>query len=147
MESVTGAVVCPHTVGSNPAAAGDGRRPAQGGVGGVFPFGDATEFGSNGAIWLNERIVGMTATASGNGYSLAESDGGLFPFGGAVGRRSTGAIRLNRSAVGMAGMPDGGGYWLVASDRGIFSFGDALEFGSTDGLTPNNPAIGTAASR
>ncbi len=49
--------------------------------GGIFTFGDATFFGSTGAIRLNEPIVGMAATKDGGGYMMVASDGGVFTFG------------------------------------------------------------------
>ena len=101
--------------------------------GGIFSYGDATFYGSTGAIHLNQPIVGMAATADGGGYWLVASDGGIFSYGDATFYGSTGAIRLNQPIVGMAATPDGGGYWLVASDGGIFTFGDATFYGSTAG--------------
>ena len=98
--------------------------------GGIFTFGDATFYGSTGAIHLNQPIVGMAPTPDGLGYWLVASDGGIFTFGDASFYGSTGAIHLNQPIVGMAPTPDGQGYWLVASDGGIFTFGDASFDGS-----------------
>jgi hypothetical protein len=89
------------------------------------PAGDASFYGSTGAVHLNKSIVGMAATPDGKGYWLVASDGGIFSFGSAGFFGSTGAVHLNKSIVGMAATPDGKGYWLVASDGGIFSFGSA----------------------
>ena len=86
------------------------------------------------AMRLNQPIVGMAATPTGNGYWLVASDGGIFTFGDARFYGSTGGIRLNRPIVGMAATPTGNGYWLVASDGGIFTFGDARFYGSTGGM-------------
>jgi beta-glucanase (GH16 family) len=85
-------------------------------------------------------MVGMAATASGNGYWLVASDGGIFSFGDARFFGSTGALRLDRPIVGMAATASGNGYWLVASDGGIFSFGDARFEGS--GATFGQPVSG-----
>ncbi|HVW32230.1 MAG TPA: hypothetical protein VHL53_06810 [Acidimicrobiia bacterium] len=114
--------------------------------GGIFAFGDAGFFGSTGAIALNQPIVGMAATPSGQGYWLVASDGGIFAFGDAAFFGSTGAVRLNRPIVGMAPTPTGGGYWFVASDGGVFSFGDAAFFGSTGAVSLNRPIVGMAAT-
>ncbi len=114
--------------------------------GGIFAFGDATFFGSTGALTLNKPIVGMAATPDGKGYWLVASDGGLFAFGDAKFFGSTGALTLNKPIVGMAATSDGKGYWLVASDGGIFAFGDAKFFGSTGALTLNKPIVGMAAT-
>jgi lysophospholipase L1-like esterase len=75
-------------------------------------------------------IVGMSATASGQGYWLVASDGGVFSFGDASFFGSTGAMHLNQPVVGMSATPSGHGYWFVASDGGVFSFGDARYCGS-----------------
>ena len=99
--------------------------------GGIFTFGDATFYGSTGAIHLNQPIVGMAATPDGAGYWLVASDGGIFTFGDAGYYGSTGNIHLNQPIVGMAATPDGAGYWLMAADGGIFTFGDAPFDGSS----------------
>ena len=108
--------------------------------GGIFTFGDATFYGSTGAIRLNQPIVGMAATPDGGGYWLVASDGGIFTFGDAA------VLRLDRRAStstspSWAWRPPrtAAGYWLVASDGGIFTFGDAQFFGST-GRHPPEPA-------
>jgi len=95
---------------------------------------------------LNSSIVGLAATASGNGYWLVGSDGGIFNFGDAGFFGSTGALRLNAPIVGMAATASGQGYWLVASDGGIFSYGDAHFFGSTGSMRLNQPVVGIAAA-
>jgi hypothetical protein len=71
--------------------------------GGIFTFGDATYFGSTGAIHLNQPIVGMAATPDGAGYWLVASDGGIFTFGDAPFLGSTGGQVLNKPIVAMAG--------------------------------------------
>jgi len=98
--------------------------------GGIFSFGDATFFGSTGAITLNQPIVGMASTPTGNGYWMVASDGGIFSFGDAKFFGSTGAITLNQPIVGMLPTPTGEGYSLVAKDGGVFSFGDAQFLGA-----------------
>ena len=114
--------------------------------GGVFSFGDASFYGSEGGQPLRAPIVGMAATADDHGYWLVGADGGVFSFGDASFYGSTGALHLNAPIVGMAPTPDGHGYWLVASDGGVFSFGDASFYGSTGGLHLNAPIVGLAAS-
>src|SRR5439155_1452452 len=94
--------------------------------GGIFTFGDARFFGSTGNLRLNQPIVGMAPTPSGNGYWLVARDGGIFTFGDARFLRSTGNPPLNHPIVGMAPTPAGDGYWLVATDGGIFAFPTAI---------------------
>ena len=115
--------------------------------GGVFTFGNAAFYGSTGDIRLNQPIVGMTNTPSGQGYWFVAKDGGVFTFGDAAFFGSTGAIRLNQPIVGMASTPTGNGYWLVASDGGIFTFGDAAFHGSTGAIRLNQPIVGMASTR
>jgi len=115
--------------------------------GGVFDYGAAPYYGSEGGIPLNQPIVGMARTHDGGGYWLVASDGGIFPFGDAVGHGSHGGSPLNQPIVGMAASPDGGGYWLVAADGGIFPYGDATQgLGSHGGSPLNKPIVGMAAT-
>ena len=66
----------------------------------MFCFGDAAFFGSTGAIRLNQPIVGISPTSSGQGYWLVASDGGVFAFGdagfvgSAVGRVTSPVVAL-----------------------------------------------------
>jgi hypothetical protein len=71
--------------------------------GGIFNFGDASFFGSTGAIHLNQPVVGMAATPTGAGYRLVAADGGIFNFGDATSDGSLGGLRLNKPIVAMAG--------------------------------------------
>ncbi len=114
--------------------------------GGIFTYGDATFYGSAGALKLNQPVVGMTATPDGKGYWLVASDGGIFNYGDAGFYGSTGNIKLNKPIVGIASTPDGKGYWLVASDGGVFAFGDAVFYGSAGNLKLNQPVVGISAS-
>jgi hypothetical protein len=112
--------------------------------GGIFTFGDAGFYGSTGGMRLNQPIVGMAPTPSGDGYWLVARDGGIFTFGDAGFYGSTGGMRLNQPIVGMAPTPSGDGYWLVATDGGVFTFGDASFYGSTGGVRLNQPIVGMA---
>ena len=114
--------------------------------GGVFAFGDALFYGSEGGQKLNAPVVGMAATPDGKGYWLTASDGGVFAFGDALFYGSEGGQKLNAPVVGMAATPDGKGYWLTASDGGVFAFGDALFYGSEGGQKLNAPVVGMAAT-
>ena len=81
--------------------------------GGIFTFGDAGFYGSEGGAPLHDPVVGMASTPDGKGYWLVASDGGIFTFGDAGFYGSTGALTLNSPVVGMASTPTGKGYWLV----------------------------------
>ena len=113
--------------------------------GGLFDFGKAGFYGSEGGHPLNKPIVGMAATPDGKGYWEVASDGGIFSFGDAQFYGSMGGHPLNKPIVGMAATPDGKGYWEVASDGGIFSFGDAQFAGSMGGQPLNKPIVGMTA--
>ena len=79
---------------------------------------------------LNQPIVGMAATPSGNGYWLVASDGGIFSFGDAGFHGSTGAMTLNQPITSV--IQTRLGYDLVAKDGGVFNF--------------NSPFLGSGAS-
>jgi outer membrane protein assembly factor BamB len=114
--------------------------------GGIFTFGDAGYYGSEGGTQLTKPIVGMAATPDGKGYWLVASDGGIFTFGDAGYYGSEGGTQLTKPIVGMAATPDGKGYWLVASDGGVFSFGDAGYYGSQGGKLLADPIVGMAST-
>jgi len=99
--------------------------------GGIFTFGDAGFYGSTGAMTLNQPIVGIGVTPSGNGYWLVASDGGIFTFGDAGFYGSTGAMTLNQPITSV--IQTRLGYDLVAADGGVFNF--------------NSPFLGSGASR
>ena len=69
--------------------AGTGSSPP---TAGIFSYGDATFYGSTGAIRLNKPIVGMAPDPRRPGYWLVASDGGIFTFGDAAFYGSTGRI-------------------------------------------------------
>ena len=83
-----------------PPATATGRWPA---TAGSSTFGDAGFFGSQGGKPLNEPIVGIAGTSTGNGYWEVASDGGIFYFGDAGFFGSEGGKPLNEPIVGIAG--------------------------------------------
>jgi hypothetical protein len=109
-----------------------------------FVFGDNDDLAS--ATKLNKPVVGVAATATGEGHWNVARDGGVFAHGDAEFFGSAGGIPLNKPVVGIAATPTGGGYRLVASDGGVFAYGDAKFFGSTGSMTLNKPIVGIAAS-
>ena len=109
--------------------------------GGIFTFGGAGFFGSTGDRTLNQPVVAMAWTPSGQGYWIVARDGGIFTFGDAAFHGSTGGMRLNAPILGMEATPTGRGYWLVAADGGIFTFGDAAFHGSTGDRRLNEPVF------
>src|SRR5262249_34167401 len=109
-------------------------------------FGDGSFLGSAGSLRLNQPIVAMASTPSGNGYWLVARDGGIFAYGDAHFLGSTGGLRLNQPIAAVVSTPSGNGYWLVASDGGMFAFGDAGFYGSTRGLRLHQPIVGASAT-
>ena len=73
--------------------------------GGVFTFGHAGFFGSQGGKPLNKPIVGLAATPDGQGYWEVASDGGVFTFGDAVFAGSQGGTVLRAPIVGIVTSP------------------------------------------
>jgi outer membrane protein assembly factor BamB len=71
--------------------------------GGIFTFGDAGYYGSEGGKALAQPIIGMAATPDGKGYWLVASDGGIFTFGDAGYYGSEGGKALAQPIIGMAG--------------------------------------------
>ena len=114
--------------------------------GGVFSFGGASAFGSEGGRQLASPVVGMAPTSDGQGYWLVAADGGVFAFGDAPFLGSEGGRKLVSPVVGMAATGDGRGYWLVAADGGVFAFGDAPFLGSEGGRKLAWPVVGVTAS-
>ena len=102
---------------------------------------------------LQRPVVGITPTASRNGYWLVASDGGIFAFGDSsyygsipgIGLHPAGSGQpdsLDAPIVGMVPSASGHGYFMVASDGGVFAFGDARFAGSC----PASAAVTAAPS-
>ena len=89
--------------------------------GGVFPYGDAVDHGSNLDALLSNPIAGIAATADGGGYWQADTTGHVFTFGDAP---SLGSINDPDGVEGIVPTPDKGGYWLFDTRGGVFPFGD-----------------------
>ena len=102
------------------------------------------DLGSVSKVALNQPLVGIAATPSGNGYWLAAADGGIFTFGDAKYLGSASRHRLSAPIVGIAATPSGKGYWLAGADGGIFTYGDARFFGSTGKHKLAAPIVGIA---
>jgi hypothetical protein len=112
----------------------------------VYPFGDASSYGSMAGAPPKEPIVGMASTPSGHGYWLVDADGRVYSFGDASFHGSMAGVSLTQPTVGMASTPSGHGYWLVDADGRVYSFGDAPVFGSSGSLVPDHPIVAIAAT-
>jgi hypothetical protein len=92
-----------------------------------------------------DHVIGLTPTATGQGYWLATTEGYVLAgFGDSVSYGSMAGTHLNAPVVGIAGAPDGNGYWLVGADGGVFAFGDSGFYGSMAGRHLNAPVVGMA---
>src|ERR1700733_160146 len=139
----------------NQPVVGTASTPDDGGYwlvasdGGVFTFGDAGFYGSEGGQHLNQPVVGIAPTPDGRGYWLIASDGGVFTFGDAGFFGSMGGSPLNKPMVGLTATPDGGGYWMFAGDGGVFTFGDAGFYGSTGNIStePAQRVVSTSSGQ
>ena len=105
--------------------------------GGMFTFGTRSSRLDR-RDHLNQPIVGMAATRSGNGYWLVARRWHVQLRRRAVLRLDR-RDALNQPIVGMAAHAVGEGYWLVASDGGMFTFGDATVL-RLDRRDPPEPA-------
>ncbi len=99
----------------------------------MFAFGDAAFLVSTGGIGLNQPIVSMAASPSGQGYWLSAADGGVFAFGDGRFLGSAAGRTADNPVAGMAATGSGAGYWLVTRDGGVYAFGDAPFAGSAAG--------------
>lgn len=120
-------------------ASADDIEPAQ-----VFGFGSASAHGT--VTDPRTPVVGLSPTATGDGYWLVDANGGIYSYGDAGFYGSLGGETLNEPIVGMQSTKSGNGYWLVAADGGVFAFGDAAFYGSTGGQPLNKPIVGMARS-
>jgi hypothetical protein len=108
----------------------------------VYPFGDASSYGSMAGLPLRWPIVGMASTPSGRGYWLVDAGGAVFSFGDAPVLGSGGTSALDRPIVAIAATTEGFGYWVVDSNGTVFSFGDAKSYGSVRENPPASPISG-----
>jgi hypothetical protein len=113
--------------------------------GGIFNYGNAGFFGSDGGSTTFFPYVGIAATPSGQGYWITNTSGITDHFGDAADEGSLGTLGINPAApmVGIAATT-GAGYWLVAADGGVFSLGDATFYGSMGEKVLNAPVVGMA---
>lgn len=84
---------------------------------------------------LNDPVVAVLSTLSGDGYWLVAADGGVFAYGDAEFYGSMGGKGLAAPVTGATLHPSGEGYWLTAADGGVFAFGAAQFHGAPTGDT------------
>ena len=108
--------------------------------GGIFTFGNAKYYGSEGGTHLNAPIVGIATTPNGGGYWLVAADGGIFTFGNAK-YYGSGAEPLTPKFVAIQPSTTGAGYRLAGTDGSIYSLGDATYNGALNNTPINQPIV------
>jgi ribosomal protein L24E len=120
----------------------------------VYPFGNATNWGSPS---IYPGTVGMAGVRAGSGYFSVQANG--WPFNSGYVNPYPPPAHVNQPVVGIAVDPvaapgsfngpypyPGSGYWEVASDGGLFSFGSAHFYGSMGAVPLTRPVVGMAAN-
>ncbi len=79
---------------------------------------------------LNEPIVGIVSSTSGQGYYMVASDGGVFAFNSTFAGSCPGIGGCSGAAVAVTPDASGNGYWLVTATGHVYAFGDAPYFGA-----------------
>ncbi|MEZ5280557.1 MAG: hypothetical protein R2770_08775 [Acidimicrobiales bacterium] len=108
--------------------------------GALYATEGAPYLGSMGGIEIDEPMVALAPTPTGDGYWMAARDGGIFAFGDAAFHGSVPGVlppgvSLAQPIVDIEPTPTGDGYWLLGADGGVFTFGDAPYLGSIPSLT------------
>jgi hypothetical protein len=111
----------------------------------VFAYGDAGFHGSTGNAKLNQPVVGMASTPSGDGYWLVSEEGRVFAFGDAEHLGSLSSTPPS-PIIGIASTPNGDGYWLTSDNGSIYTFGAAPFLGGLGGVGLAKPIVGIAAA-
>jgi hypothetical protein len=104
----------------------------------VFSFGDAAYAGSLGGTPLNQPIVAIAATPTGNGYWLAAADGGVFSFGDAA-YEGSGAGSFDSPTTAILAVRSG--RLLVSRDGSVLPLGRAAYCGGLGDRQINKPLV------
>ena len=107
--------------------------------GGIFTFGTAGFFGSTGGHALDQPVVGMAPTPTGQGYWLVAADGGIFTFGDAGFFGSHGGTGLtSRWSAWLPPRPASATGWRRAT-AGSSRSATPLSYGSMGGQPLDQP--------
>lgn len=114
--------------------------------GGVFSFGKAKFYGSEGSYPTNAPMTGMAGGVGadeGKGYRLCGADGGVFCFGNLPYKGSLPGLHI--ATIRVVGIENSGhdGYYLVDNQGHIFAFGGAPYYGN---LTSGSATVGMAVN-
>jgi hypothetical protein len=116
----------------------------------VAAFGSARQFGAPATSGvLRSRVVGISATASGNGYWIVTDRGTVYAYGDARHRGDAMRLSLVSPITRLVRTPSGSGYWLMSRRGGLLAYGDAIDAGSVPelGRCDQPAAAGLLASR
>jgi hypothetical protein len=114
-------------------------------LGDVYPFGNAPKNIGSGVGHVDDWVVTLATTLTGNGYYMFEANGQVAALGDANPNIGEVSFPLNKPVVFGQATSDGQGYWEFAADGGVFNFGDAPFEGSLGGLKLNAPINGAIA--
>ena len=112
---------------------------------GVSAVGESGSAVLQGRASNSGSVVGVAATADGQGYYLVTSAGYVYTFGDAQYYGSMGGQSLSRPIVGITVDKATGGYWLVGADGGVFAFNAPFD-AERRGGNPVAPIVGMAAT-
>jgi hypothetical protein len=111
-------------------------------LGNVYPFGNAPKNIGSGVGHVDDFVVTLATTPTGNGYYMFEINGQVAALGDANPNLGEVTFPLNKPVVFGQATSDGEGYWEFAADGGVFTFGDAPFEGSLGSLKLNAPING-----
>ena len=113
--------------------------------GGIFAFGGAGFYGSEGGQSLNKPIVGVAGTPDGKGTGRWRRTAGSSPTG-TPGSSAPRAVSCSTSRSSASRRPGRPGLLEVASDGGIFAYGEPGSSAPPATCALNKPIVGIAST-
>jgi hypothetical protein len=115
--------------------------------GAVYPFGEATSFGSP-VVAAGRSAVDVEPYPSGLGYWVLDDSGAVVPFGDATGYGGvpSGGLRPDEVPTSLAATSTGQGYWVFTNRGRALTFGDARFLGDVAETPLNGPVRDSVAT-